>query len=389
MTAHRTITTPASATAIALALLATTSVNAQPIAPAPSPPPRIPPPMIPTPAQIRGQPGLGAPGTGTQGVIAPVVGERTFDRPDRIRTRSYWAMQQLDRTVRIRQDPTGDQSVGIGAGFGGGVPAGPRLMRGEPPPFARPDGVLQPSRFGPLTGGSVGAFGIAPTDGRPIPGVTGVWSGPVLYSGTGMLDWSFGGGCVCAIPPLPVWSGLIPEQPEFAGEPNWTLGQSGALLSELMVQAIGAGDLLGARAAAEAELDALAPLVPMAADADRSMTISEEARVWRLLAMTWALENRPDRAAPLMLRAYQLQPSLAAEPLDEGDLDWTRSRVREAGGRAVVAARNSNSADRVLLAMVLLQAQGKMEAARRLLPRAEQLGLDPAIVAAWNNLKAN
>jgi hypothetical protein len=389
MTAHRTITTPARAASIALALLASASVIAQPIAPAPTPPPRIPPPMIPTPAQIRGQPGLGAPGTGTQGVVAPVLGERTFDRPSRIRTRSYWAMQQLDRTVRVPQDPNGDQSVGIGAGIGGGMPIGPRFMREQPQPFVRPDGVLQPSRFGPLTNDSVGAFGIAPTDGRPIPGITGVWSGPVLYSGTGALDWSLGGGCLCVIPPPPVWSGLIPEQPEFAGEPNWALGQSGALLSELMVEAIGAGDLLGARAAAEAELEALTPLVPMAADVDRSMTIGEEARVWRLLAMTWALENRPDRAAPLMLRAYQLEPSLVAEPLDEGALDWSRSRVREAGGRAVVAARNSNSADRVLLAMVLLQAQGKMDAARRLLPRAEQLGLDPVIVAGWNTLKSN
>ena len=103
----------------------------------------------------------------------------------------------------------------------------------------------------------------------------------------------------------------------------------------------------------------------------------------RLRAVALVGVGRVEEAAEAMLDAFLLDPTLASEALDGATLAPTSRDFRNLLNATVDAANRADRAEHWLLVAVLMQAEGRDEAAAKMLARARDLGLDEDVVGAF------
>lgn len=109
-----------------------------------------------------------------------------------------------------------------------------------------------------------------------------------------------------------------------------------------------------------------------------------DAKAWRVLAVALLEGKRPEDASAVLRRAYTIDAKLAQEPIGLAELGYGTQGARDLVSRAVVFAHRSGSASAWLTVAVLMQAQGRPEAAKPVLERARKAGLEVEIVAAMS-----
>jgi len=108
----------------------------------------------------------------------------------------------------------------------------------------------------------------------------------------------------------------------------------------------------------------------------------EDSEALREFALVMFDAERPEEGFAAMRKAYRDDPELATRPLILRDFGFDGSRIRRLMGKISPAANRIKSSSGWLSLAVVLQGQNKMRAARRMLDKAEALGLEPKIVSA-------
>jgi hypothetical protein len=105
-----------------------------------------------------------------------------------------------------------------------------------------------------------------------------------------------------------------------------------------------------------------------------------DADAMRSLAVALLLKKEPDQGVAMMSLAYRTDPALAGQALPAADLFASKGDLRETLQKAVAFANKAKSASSWLTVAVIMQAQGRDDHAMRMINRAGDLGLDPALV---------
>ncbi len=83
----------------------------------------------------------------------------------------------------------------------------------------------------------------------------------------------------------------------------------------------------------------------------------------------------------MLRQAYRTDPNLAAEPIVASDLGIDDAELRRLASGTVLYAHRADSGSAWLSVATLLQAQGKRQAAREMVAKAEKKGVEAEIVA--------
>ncbi|MBN8598829.1 MAG: tetratricopeptide repeat protein [Planctomycetes bacterium] len=110
----------------------------------------------------------------------------------------------------------------------------------------------------------------------------------------------------------------------------------------------------------------------------------EDTSAMRVLALAMLDTRQPDDAAAMLRQAYRQDPTLANDALDVEFLGLNGARRSDLINRAVEYANRVGSASSWLMVSVLMQADGRFELARRMLKRAADEGLEPAVFGAMD-----
>lgn len=113
-----------------------------------------------------------------------------------------------------------------------------------------------------------------------------------------------------------------------------------------------------------------------------------DAGAMRLLAVSLLESRQPDDAAAMLRQAYTMDPTLAGRQLDADNLGMNSARRSSLVNRSVEYANRVNSASSWLMVSVMMQTDGRFELARRMLARASDQGLDPAVFKAMDSALA-
>ncbi len=89
-----------------------------------------------------------------------------------------------------------------------------------------------------------------------------------------------------------------------------------------------------------------------------------------------------------MAEAYREAPALASDPLDRTELGLSERDLRMLVIRSIRAAHRAQTAEAWLAAAALVQAEGRLDVARRLIERAEGRGLEAELVEAFERALA-
>ena len=108
----------------------------------------------------------------------------------------------------------------------------------------------------------------------------------------------------------------------------------------------------------------------------------DDSRALREFALVMFDAERPEEGFAAMRKAYRDDPELAARPMNLRGYGFDGPRIRRMMGKISPAANRIKSSSGWLALAVVLQGQGKDRAARRMLDKAEALGLDAEIVTA-------
>lgn len=101
-----------------------------------------------------------------------------------------------------------------------------------------------------------------------------------------------------------------------------------------------------------------------------------EPTTMRFLAIALAEDKQFDDAASVMRAAYRLGPALASSPIELFGLGYSEREFRELTARCVHAANTKKTASSWLLVAALMQAENRIEPARRALEKASREGLE-------------
>jgi len=110
-------------------------------------------------------------------------------------------------------------------------------------------------------------------------------------------------------------------------------------------------------------------------------TNPDDAEAVRQLAVAMLEAGEPAQAVAVMAMAYDKDPTLASRPLAAPLVYSDPQALRRALNRAVTFANRVNTSSSWLLVATLMQAEGRLDAAKRMLDRATALGLDERIGA--------
>lgn len=105
----------------------------------------------------------------------------------------------------------------------------------------------------------------------------------------------------------------------------------------------------------------------------------EDAAAMRLLGIALVESGDPAQGAAVLALAYRTSPSLASDTTGLDLFAGRAGRVRSMIDRSMHYASRANSASGWLAATVLLHADGRAAAARRVLERAREAGLDTEV----------
>lgn len=104
-----------------------------------------------------------------------------------------------------------------------------------------------------------------------------------------------------------------------------------------------------------------------------------DAEAARSLALALLLDKRPKEAVAVMIDVYEKHPGLAAQVIESENLPLGDASLRTLVLAVVPYANRTKTASGYLTTTVLLQAQGKTDAAVRLLKKAKDVGLDEKV----------
>lgn len=105
----------------------------------------------------------------------------------------------------------------------------------------------------------------------------------------------------------------------------------------------------------------------------------EDAPAMRLLGLALIESGDPAQGAAVLALAYRTDPTLAGNPADLDLFAGRPGRARSMIDRSMQYAARANSASGWLAATVLLHADGRAAAARRVLERARESGLESEV----------
>ncbi|MBS0190736.1 MAG: hypothetical protein JSR52_06255 [Planctomycetes bacterium] len=109
----------------------------------------------------------------------------------------------------------------------------------------------------------------------------------------------------------------------------------------------------------------------------------EDTSAMRILSLALLELREPDNAAAMMRQAYRIDPTLCSQIIDSDALGLSASRRTTLINRASEYANRVGSASGWLTVAVLMQADGRYELARKMLKKAANEGLEPAVVNAF------
>lgn len=101
-----------------------------------------------------------------------------------------------------------------------------------------------------------------------------------------------------------------------------------------------------------------------------------DARILRALAIAQAADGDVSSAADTLMRSYLMNVGLCADGMSAQDFGFSSMRWRELLRQAVVKGHSSDRPEIWFFAATLMQAEGRVEPARRMLNRAIESGLD-------------
>ncbi|MBC7770893.1 MAG: hypothetical protein H7210_00225 [Pyrinomonadaceae bacterium] len=110
-------------------------------------------------------------------------------------------------------------------------------------------------------------------------------------------------------------------------------------------------------------------------------TTPNDAEATRSLALALLLEKRHKEAVAVMIGVYEKHHGLAAQVIESDNLPRGEAGLRTLVLAVVPYANRTKTASGYLTTAVLLQAQGKTDAALRLLTKAKDAGLDERIAS--------
>ncbi len=108
----------------------------------------------------------------------------------------------------------------------------------------------------------------------------------------------------------------------------------------------------------------------------------DDSQALREFALVMFDAERPEEGFAAMRKAYRDDPELASKPMNLRAYGFDGPRIRRLMGKVSPAANSIKSSSGWLSLAVVLQGQDKARAARRMLDKAEALGLDIEIVTA-------
>lgn len=114
---------------------------------------------------------------------------------------------------------------------------------------------------------------------------------------------------------------------------------------------------------------------------DYLKTTPNDAEATRSLALALLLDKRHKEAVAVMIDAYVKHPGLAAQLIGSDNLPMGEAGLRKLLLAVVPYAHRTKTASGYLTTAVLLQAQGKKDAALRLLAKAKDAGLDKRVAS--------
>lgn len=101
--------------------------------------------------------------------------------------------------------------------------------------------------------------------------------------------------------------------------------------------------------------------------------------VMRRLAVALLADGKTSEAIAMMAMAYDTDPTLASRPLDAASIGHGATDLRNRANQAMTYATSNKTASSYLTVAVLMQADGRMDSARRVLQRAVEQGLEARI----------
>jgi tetratricopeptide (TPR) repeat protein len=108
----------------------------------------------------------------------------------------------------------------------------------------------------------------------------------------------------------------------------------------------------------------------------------DDSQALREFALVMFDAERPEEGFAALRKAYRDDPELASKPMNLRAYGFDGPRIRRLMGKVSPASNRIKSSSGWLALAVVLQGQGKDRAARRMLDKAEALGLDAEIVTA-------
>ncbi len=108
----------------------------------------------------------------------------------------------------------------------------------------------------------------------------------------------------------------------------------------------------------------------------------DDSQALREFALVMFDAERPEEGFAAMRKAYRDDPELASKPMNLRAYGFDGPRIRRLMGKVSPAANQIKSSSGWLALAVVLQGQDKARAARRMLEKAEALGLEAEIVTA-------
>lgn len=111
---------------------------------------------------------------------------------------------------------------------------------------------------------------------------------------------------------------------------------------------------------------------------------AEDAEAIRLLGLALLRNGKLSGGITRMFEAYTLNPALASVPIDPAVLKDGNTNLRDMAQRVVTIANKSKDPDASVVAAALFQAQGKNDAARRMMDKAREKGLKGSLVSEFD-----
>ncbi len=109
------------------------------------------------------------------------------------------------------------------------------------------------------------------------------------------------------------------------------------------------------------------------------VTNADDAEVIRLLGLALIDARDPKEGVAVIGLAYRKDPALCEQPIPWNLFGGSRAALRTNVNRASIYAKNVNSASAWLAMTVLVQAEGRLDVASRLIERARAAGLDKTL----------